>query len=186
MQHNKENIKLFKIEKFYVTVEKTTRQIGICFKMQLRKLNMGFIKKKFKKRLMKINTLHINVRFINGSKHFRINISSEWRYSRQCSKREIRSLDIKNFTRQRSWCKQNTSQDFKNISKTFIMNYFDNFYHTHHKNKNMKDKSKNKKFTKRKSGLSIFENVRCKRFATTPTLANINKQKHLHIANKQF
>lgn len=66
------------------------------------------------------------------------------------------------------------------------MNYFDNFYHTHHKNKNMKDKSKNKKFTKRKSGLSIFENVRCKRFATTPTLANINKQKHLHIANKQF
>jgi hypothetical protein len=35
MQHNKENIKLFKIEKLYVTIEKTTRQIGICFKMQL-------------------------------------------------------------------------------------------------------------------------------------------------------
>jgi len=77
MQHNKENIKLFKIEKFYVTIEKTTRQIGICFKMQLRKLNMGLVKKKFKKGLMKINTLHVNVRFINGSKHFRINISSE-------------------------------------------------------------------------------------------------------------
>jgi len=50
----------------------------------------------------------------------------------------------------------------------------------------MKDKCKNKKFTKRKSELSIFENVRCKRFATTPTLANINKQKHLHTSNKQL
>ncbi len=138
---------------------------------------MGLIKKKIKRKLMKVNTLNINVRFINGSKQLIINISNEWWYSRQCNKRETRSLDIKNFIRQRNWCKQNNFQDFKNISKTLTINYFDNCYHTHYKNKKRQDKCKNKKFTKRKSGLSIFENVRCRRFVTTPTLANINKKK---------
>jgi hypothetical protein len=38
---------------------------------------MGLIKKKFKIRLMKVNTLHINVRFMNGSKQLIINITSE-------------------------------------------------------------------------------------------------------------
>jgi hypothetical protein len=46
MQHNQGKYQTFKIEIFYVIVEKTTKQIGICFKMQLRRLNMGLIKKK--------------------------------------------------------------------------------------------------------------------------------------------
>jgi hypothetical protein len=42
--------------------------------MQLRKLNMGLITNKEKRKLMKINTLDINVRFINGSKQLIIKL----------------------------------------------------------------------------------------------------------------
>jgi hypothetical protein len=59
----------------------------------------GAYKEKNKKKIDEINTLHINVSFINGSKQLIININIELRYTRQCNKRETKSLDIKNFIR---------------------------------------------------------------------------------------
>jgi hypothetical protein len=40
---------------------------------------------------MKVNTLPINVKFIDGSKQLILNISSEWRYSRQCNKEKLKA-----------------------------------------------------------------------------------------------
>ncbi len=68
-----------------------------------------------------------------------------------------------------------TLQDFKNISKTCTIIFFDNCCNRHYKNKEKKKTQKNTH--KKKNWVTILEDVRCKGSTITPTLAKMKQIK---------